>query len=93
MQSYQSGDWIIHGCANCGIDTHVTHSVKGDDKVFVSSKVEVSNVKVKPNKYCMAQKFCRELNFIVAGRTVKLKFVNFYYYIAKILSCFEYRKI
>ena len=55
MQSYQSGDWIIHECANCDIDTHVTLSVKGDDKVFVSNKVEVSDVvKVrKPNKYVM----------------------------------------
>ena len=31
--------------------------------------------------------------FTVAGTTVKLKSVKFYYYIAKILSCFDNRKI
>lgn len=41
MQSYQSGDWIVHTCANCGIDTHVTHRVKGDNKTFITNKVEV----------------------------------------------------
>ena len=48
MQSCQSGDWIIHKCANCGIDTHITHSVKGDNKVFVTDKIEVGeNVTVQ----------------------------------------------
>ena len=31
--------------------------------------------------------------FKIACRIVKLKSVNFYYYAAKILSCFDYRKI
>ena len=31
--------------------------------------------------------------FTVVGRTVKLKSINFYYCIAKILSCFDNRKI
>ena len=40
----------------------------------------------------MAQKFYVELNFYdfaVAERAVKLKSINFYYYVAKILSCFD----
>ena len=37
----------------------------------------------------MAQKFYMELNFVVAGRAVKLKSVNFNYYITRILSCFD----
>ena len=41
----------------------------------------------------MARKFYVELNFTVVGRTVKLKSVNFCYYVAKILSCFDNRKI
>ena len=32
-------------------------------------------------------------SFTVVGTTVKLKSVKFYYYIAKILSCFDNRKI
>ena len=31
--------------------------------------------------------------FTAVGRTVKLKSINFYYCIAKILSCFDNRKI
>ena len=31
--------------------------------------------------------------FTVVGRAVKLKSINFYYYVAKILSCLDNRKI
>lgn len=43
MQTYDSGDWVVHKCANCNVDTHVVHRVKGDSKVFVTNKIEVSN--------------------------------------------------
>ena len=57
MQSYQSGDWVVHTCANCGIDTHVTHCVKGDDKTFITDKVEVGKlcnlIQVSKCKLCV----------------------------------------
>jgi len=42
MQTYESGDWVVHKCANCSVDTHIVHRVKGDSKVFVTNNIEVS---------------------------------------------------
>jgi len=47
--------------------------------------------------YRMAHKFyiarIKFYGFAVAGRIIKLKSVNLYYYVAKILSCFYNRKV
>ncbi|XP_065909735.1 uncharacterized protein [Dysidea avara] len=63
MQTYESGDWIVHKCANCNTNTHVVHRVKGDSKVFVTDKIETDSSKI--HELWQSRKFSTVFNVVL----------------------------
>lgn len=53
VQVRSLGDWLVHFCTNCRMDTFITHAVK-TDRVFVSSELIVSF----GNKHHVTQTVC-----------------------------------